>query len=100
MVRIVGSDLHKKNSTYFNRTPKFKGFREFVFPMPISPAILRLSATSDNGCQIDIRQPKIEKLNQCDIVDIHDKRLDIKKLDSGKYCFLKKVLCIQMQVRP
>lgn len=89
-VRIVGLDAHRKNSTYFNRTPKFRGFKEFVFPMPVSPGVLKVIASSDTGCPIDIRQPKIDRLNQCDIVDIHDKRIDIKKLDAGRYCFLKK----------
>lgn len=59
---MVGIDLRKSYSTYFNREfgndVKFMGTKKFCFPLPISPKVLKLIIKS-NDCNVSIE--KIEK---------------------------------------
>lgn len=70
IISMIGIDPSRKNSTYFNRTSgdgrePFSGFKEFNFPMPISPRSLKFIVKPNNPeCHVEIRDYKISKLNQ------------------------------------
>lgn len=67
---MIGIDPTRPNSTYFNRVngtkeEPFQGAKEFYFPMPISPMSLKfILKPNDPDCYAEIRDYKLEKLNQ------------------------------------
>ncbi len=69
IIHMIGIDPTKRYSTYFNRTngnkdQPFSGFREFNFPLPISPRTLKFIVKPDNpGCHVEIRDYKLAPLN-------------------------------------
>ncbi len=70
---MIGIDPTRRNSTYFNRTngskgQPFVGFKEFNFPMPISPNTLKLIVKPDNpDCHVEIKDYKLAPLKQADL---------------------------------